>query len=96
MIFRSGLRLRSSRAQGRAVHLRHDHVGDDEVDRLAGFLQHVDRLHAVAGFQHRVAARGKPAGVERAQAVFILDQKDRALAGEIGAGGRGAARLRRA
>ena len=32
MIF-SGLRLRSSLEQRRPVHLRHDDVGDDEVDR---------------------------------------------------------------
>ena len=43
----------------RPVHLRHHHVGDDEIDVAAVALDHLDRLDAVAGFEHRVAARGR-------------------------------------
>ena len=43
--------------QRRAVHFRHHHVGDDEIDHAAVLLQHLDRLDAIAGLEHRIAAR---------------------------------------
>ena len=74
--------------QRRAVHLRHHHVGDDEVDRAAVLLEHFHGLDAVLGLEHGVAARFQAAGVERAKPLLVLDQQDRAGAGEIGGGRR--------
>ena len=70
--------------QRRAVHFRHHHVGDDEIDRAVLLLQRLHRLDAVGGLDHAVAARAQAARVERAQAVLVFDQKDRALPGQIG------------
>ena len=88
MILRLGIAAAQFAQQGRSVHLRHDHVGHHEIDPAVDFLQHIDRLDAVAGFEHGIAARRQAAGVERAQAFLVLDQKDGALAGEIGVGRR--------
>src|SRR5215475_5765503 len=46
-------------------------------------LEHLDRLDAVAGLEHAVAARRKPARVEAAQTILVLDQQDRALTGIV-------------
>ena len=48
MIFRSGLRVRISRSKCRPVHLRHHHVGDDQIDLAALLVERLDRLDAVA------------------------------------------------
>ena len=42
--------------QGRTVHLRHDHVGDDEINRSVATLELLQRLDAIAGLDHGVAA----------------------------------------
>ena len=70
--------------QRRAVHLRHHHVRHHEIDLAVVPLELLQRLDAIAGFDHRVAARGQAAGVERAQPLLVLDQQDGAVAGEIG------------
>ena len=87
MIFRAGLRVRNSRASvGPSI----SGITTSETTRSTGrggFLQDLDRLDAVAGFEHRVAPRRETAGIERPQTLLILDQEDCALAGKIGAGG---------
>src|SRR5262249_35300002 len=75
-----------------AVHLGHDDVGHDEIDLAWVPLEHLDRLDAVAGLEHAVAARRKPARVEAAQTLLVLDKQDRALTGIVGQGGRSAVR----
>src|ERR1700685_468917 len=64
-----------------AVHFRHHHVGDDDIDRPVRFLQHLDRLDTVTRLEHGKAARREPAGIKPAQSFLIFDQEDRALAG---------------
>ena len=80
-----GIFLAHRLQQRRAVHFRHHHVGDDEIDRAVPFLQRLQRLDAVGGLDHAVAARAQAARVQRAQALLVLDQQDGALPGEVGA-----------
>ena len=79
MIFSVRIALAQLLEQRRPVHLRHHHVGHHEIDLAAVLVEHLDRLDAVAGLEHRIAARGEPARVERAQALLVLDQQDGAL-----------------
>src|ERR1700704_4257182 len=79
MILMSGLRLRSSMSSvGPSI------SGITTAALLAQFLQ---RLDAVAGLDHGIAARLEPAGIERAQPLLVLDQEDRAVTGQVGIGG---------
>src|SRR5207248_8747457 len=77
----------------RAVHFRHHHVRHHQIDRALFFLERLHRLDAVRRLDHAVTARAQAARVQRAQALFVLDQQDGALAGEIGARFRSSPRL---
>ncbi len=57
-------------------------------------LDDPERVDAGRRLEHRVAARGQRARGESAHRLFVLDQQDRAAAGEIG-GGLGRLLLRR-
>ena len=85
MIRTFGIALAQLLQQRRPVHLRHDDVGHHEIDLAAVALELLQRLDAVAGLDHRIAARRESAGIEHAQPLLVLDQQDGALAGEIGA-----------
>src|SRR5262245_65307799 len=61
-----GLALPELLHQRRSVHLRHDHVGDHDVDVAALPFELRERLEAVAGLDHGITARLQSAGVERA------------------------------
>ena len=69
---------------GRAIHLRHDDVGNDEIDLAAILFDDLQRVQARGRLQHCVAARGESAGAERPDRLLVLDEEDRAVAGEIG------------
>ena len=66
--------------QGRAVHLRHHHVGDDEVDLAADARRRRRSASTPRGrLEHRIAARRQRAGAEGAHRLLVLDQQDRAV-----------------
>ena len=54
MILSVGIALAQLLEQRRAIHFRHHHVGDDEVDIAAMLLELLDRLDAIAGLDHPV------------------------------------------
>ena len=70
--------------QRRPVHLGHDHIGDDEIDRLLALLDDLQRLDAGGRLEHRVAARRQRPRVDGADGILVLDEEDDALAGEVG------------
>ncbi len=84
MIFRSGLRSRiSCSSVGPSI----SGITTSDTTRSTGAvaaLEHLHRLDAVAGLEHRITARAKPARIQRAQALLVLDQQDGALPGQIG------------
>ena len=58
-----------------AAHVRHDDVGEDEVDTVIGALEHRERLPAVAGLEHGIAVLRQHARRQRADRVLVLDQE---------------------
>ena len=56
MILSVGVALAQFLEQRRSIHFRHHYVGNDEIDIAAMLLELLDRLDAIAGFDHPVAA----------------------------------------
>ena len=65
----------------RAVHVRHHHVGDQDVDRALKALREQERLAAVADVEHLVAAQHQPFPRQLPHVVVVLDQQDGLVAG---------------
>ncbi len=90
-------RLRAQRAQPvgdlAAAQPRHDHVGDEEVDRPVVVVAEHERLLGRPAHQHRVAALAQQLGDEDAHAVLVLDHED-GLGSALHHRGRDAARRR--
>src|ERR1043165_2442596 len=64
-----------------AAHSRHYNVGDQKVDLLAvAVLQNLERLDAVAGLDHAVAAGLKDLTGQRPDEVFVLDEQNSLVA----------------
>jgi hypothetical protein len=59
-----------------AAHLRHHHVGDEQIDRLWVRGQQLDRLGAGAGRAHRVAGLAQHAHGECPHCGIVLDHQD--------------------
>ncbi len=65
-------------------HPRHDHVGDEQVDRTVVFADQPDRLRAIGRGQHAITPPVEHAAGDLADAVLVLDdQDDLAGAGQI-------------
>ena len=67
-----------------AVHLRHDDVAEDQVDRAVPAPDEVQPLRAVAGLEHGVAAVAELAPEHGADALLVVDDEDDAGAGAVG------------
>jgi hypothetical protein len=60
-----------------ATQVRHDHIGQQQVDRTLVLRAQAQSLLPVAGLQHRIAVRLQGDARQRLDAIFILDQQDR-------------------
>ncbi len=60
-----------------AAHVRHDDVGQHELDVVAGPLEDGERLPAVPRLEDGVALLGQHPGGERPDRVLVLHQQDR-------------------
>ena len=67
-----------------AVHLRHDHVAQDEVYGAVASPDQVQRLGAVAGFDDRVPPIGELAAEQGPHAFLVVDDEDDADARVVG------------
>ena len=77
--------------QGVAVHPRHHHVRDNQVDRHVGRVDDVEGRLAVLRLQNPIALVTQRPDAEQAYRVLVLDQKHGAAARQVGlaAGGHG-------
>ncbi len=57
------------------AHLRHHHVGDQQVDAARKFPDQRERLFAVGGFQHFEAMLGEEFSNQRSDAAFVFDHE---------------------
>ena len=69
-----------------ALHLRHDQVGDDEVNRLEGYL--AERLAAVGGVATTSARSGEKAAKAVADQLVVVDKEDALVQSADGETGR--------
>ena len=74
--------MRARADRGRAVHGRHDDVGDHQVD-LALALEDLERRLAILGDQHGIAVAGQRALGDGADHHLVLDEQDGAGAPEL-------------
>ena len=90
--------------QCRPIHLRHHHVGDQQMDLVGRLADQVERGFAAFRLDHPVALVAQGAGAKHPDRVVVLDQQHGAGAGQIlgdgrldglGAGSRGGGRLAR-
>ena len=72
---RRRMRLAELRRELRAAHLRHDHVGEQQV-HLAHLGRERECLLAVGGVDHVVAGSSQDVAHEDADLGFILDEDD--------------------
>ena len=69
-----------------AAHSGHDHVGDDQMNRLAILLAEANGFRAVVRFQHGVSGLGEHIANEGSHHGFIFDQEDGLGAAGLGGG----------
>ena len=68
-----------------AAHLRHDHVGEQEVDRLGRVAAQAERLVAARGLQHCVPRHLEDLARQLADVALVLDEQDRLRAARFAA-----------
>ena len=71
-----GVALAQPLAQGSSIQLRHQHVGDDEVEVRIGQGHHAQRLAAMVGLQRTVTGLIEDPGEGPANHVFVVDYQD--------------------
>src|SRR5829696_1633025 len=71
-----GVALAQSLAQGSSIQLRHQHVGDDEVEVRIRQGHHAQSLAAMVRFQGTVTGLIEDPGKGPANHVFVLDHQD--------------------
>src|SRR5271163_806328 len=66
------------------VHMRHNDIGDQKIDRLYTIADQFERRFAASRLYYLVPLVAQSAGAENSDRIVILDEHDRTVPGQIG------------